>query len=322
MKDNNYLFAVASVRAKENSLLSQSDLEQLINAQSYKRASALLAEKGYDINEKSDYSAVLDEELKEVWNSIHEAADKADALNAFIVKNDFQNLKAILKAEVMNYDAKSYLVQPSVINPDKLFEAVSKRDFSSLPDFIGETAKEALEQITKTGNAQLCDALIDRKTLETILAFSKNSGDELLTEYANSYCLAADIKTAYRAIKTKKSSVFLNTAIAENDLINKESFIEAALSGEEEFFEYLSSAGFSDYKDALSESSSAFEKYCDDKLLTLIKKAKMTAFGLSPLAAYFVAKETEIKCLRIILSAKQSHISSDIIRERMREVYV
>ena len=201
-------------------------------------------------------------------------------------------------------------------------EAVSKRDFSSLPDFIGETAKEALEQITKTGNAQLCDALIDRKTLETILAFSKNSGDELLTEYANSYCLAADIKTAYRAIKTKKSSVFLNTAIAENDLINKESFIEAALSGEEEFFEYLSSAGFSDYKDALSESSSAFEKYCDDKLLTLIKKAKMTAFGLSPLAAYFVAKETEIKCLRIILSAKQSHISSDIIRERMREVYV
>ena len=322
MKDNNYLFAVASVRAKENSLLAKSDIEQLINAESYKRAVSLLAEKGYEIDETSDYSSVLDNELGEVWDNISEAVDNAYALNAFIVKNDFQNLKAILKREVMDYDAKNYLVKPSVINPEKLFEALSKRNFEELPDFIGETAKEALEQLTKTENAQLCDALIDKKALKTIIAFSKNGGDALLIEYANTYCLAADIKTAHRAIKTKKSSVFLNTAIAENSFINKASFIDAALSGEEEFFDYLSSSGLTDYREALEQGSSAFEKYCDDKLLSIVKKAKMTAFGLSPLGAYFVAKETEIKCLRIILSAKQSHISGDIIRERMRELYV
>ncbi len=322
MKDNNYLFAVASVRAKENSLLTQSDMEQLINAESYKKAAALVAEKGYEIGEDGDYSAVLDAELNEVWNSIHEAADKAEVLRMLIVKNDFQNLKAILKSEIMDYDAEGYLVLPSVIEPKKLLDLVSSRDFDSLPEFIGSTAKEAFEQITKTGNAQLCDALIDRKTLETIIAFSKESGDKLLIEYANSYALAADIKTAYRAIRTKKSSVFLGTAIADNDLINKSALIEAALSGEEEFFEWLASSGFSDYREELQNSSSAFEKYCDDKLLSIVKKAKMTAFGLSPLAAYFVAKETEIKCLRIILSAKQSHISGDVIRERMRECYV
>ena len=48
----------------------------------------------------------------------------------------------------------------------------------------------------------------------------------------------------------------------------------------------------------------------------------MTAFGASPLAAYFIAKETELKCIRIILSAKLSHVSGEIIRERMRELYV
>ena len=322
MKDNNYLFAVASVRAKENSLLSQSDLEQLINAESYKKALALLSEKGYEIAENGDYSAVLDSRLNEVWDNVHEAADKAEALRAFIVKNDFQNLKAILKAEVMDYEAEGYLVKPSVIEPKMLFDLVSSRSFEQLPEFIGETAKEAFTQITKTGNAQLCDAFIDRKTLETIIAFSKDGGDEVLCEYANAFCLAADIKTAYRAIKTKKSSVFLNTAIADNALINRDAFIEAALSGEDDFFEYLSSSGFSEYKEALLSSSSAFEKFCDDRQLSIVKKAKMTAFGLSPLAAYFVAKETEIKCLRIILSAKQSHISSEIIRERMRELYV
>ncbi len=48
----------------------------------------------------------------------------------------------------------------------------------------------------------------------------------------------------------------------------------------------------------------------------------MTVFGISPLAAYYVANEIEIKCLRIILSAKLSEASSEVIRERMRELYV
>ena len=132
----------------------------------------------------------------------------------------------------------------------------------------------------------------------------------------------ANIKTAFRAIKTGKSSVFLNTAIAQNDIIDKKDFIDAALSGMEGFFEYLSSNDLNDYKEALEKSASSFEKYCDDKMLGIIRKAKMTIFGLSPLAAYFIAKETEIKDLRIILSAKQSFVSSDNIRERMREMYV
>lgn len=321
MKDKNYLFAVASVRAKENALLSKSDLEQLINAESYKRAAAMLNEKGYEISE-GDYSAVLDEKLKEVWDFINSSAEEATALGAFVVKNDFQNLKAVLKAEVMGYDAEKYLVEPSMIEPKKLLDSVKNRNFGSLPEYIGETADKATQLLAKTENAQLCDALIDRAALETIIALAKTSDDSIIIKYANEYCLAANIKTAYRAIKTKKSRVFLNTAIAENELINRESLISAALSGEEEFFGFLSSNGFSDYEEALSNGSSAFEKYCDDKLLSIVKSAKMTAFGISPLAAYFVAKETEIKCLRIILSAKQSHISGDIIRERIRELYV
>ena len=44
--------------------------------------------------------------------------------------------------------------------------------------------------------------------------------------------------------------------------------------------------------------------------------------GIGPLAAYYVAKETEIKALRIILSAKISGASNDTVRERMRELYV
>ncbi len=322
MKNNDNLFAVASIRVKENSLLSKSDLEQLINAESYKKAAALVGEKGYDIKEGSDYSAVLDESLNNSWTDIITAAPEAEALKALIVKNDFQNVKAILKAEVMGYDAKDYLTLPCIVPPEELLEKVANRSFEELPEFLGSAAKEALEILSKTENAQLCDAFLDTAALEAMLSFAKQSGEDILCEYINTFCLAADIKTAYRAIKTGKSSVFLNTAVAQNDFIKKDDFVEAALAGEEEFLSYLSKNGFEAYKNALEESPSAFEKYCDDRLLEIVKKAKSTVFGISPLAAYSVAKEAEIKSLRIILSAKQSHMPSDIIRERMRESYV
>ena len=322
MKSNDNLFAVASVRAKENSLLSKSDLEQLINAESYNRAAAILCEKGYDINENSDYSAVLDSQLNSAWSDIITAAPETEALKALIVKNDFQNLKAVLKAEFMGYNAEEYLVEPSVIKPSALLEAVANRSLENLPEFINNAAEKAIDILLKTENAQLCDAALDTAALEAMLLFAKQSGEDTLLEYINTFCLAADIKTAYRAIKTGKSSVFLNAAVADNDYINKSDFVDAALAGEEEFFAYLSSNGFEQYRAALESSASAFEKYCDDRLLEIAKRAKMTVFGISPLAAYYVAKETEIKSLRIILSAKQSHISADIIRERMRESYV
>ena len=322
MKKNDYLFAVASVRAKENSLLKQGDLEQLINIEDYKKAVLFLNEKGYELPETSEYSKVLDDELEATWNYIYSAAPEAEALRALIVKNDFQNLKDILKAEIIRESADKHFVKPSVIEPEKLKEAVSKRDFSELPEFIFAPAQKALEIITTTGSGQLCDAVLDKGALEAIIYFASLDGDNVLKEFAEEYVSCADIKTAYRAVKTGKNSVFISSSVAKTSKLDVDSLVSSASEGMEGFLEYLVSAGFSDYKDALDVGASAFEKYCDDKILSVIKKAKMTAFGASPLAAYFIAKETELKCIRIILSAKLSRVSGEIIRERMRELYV
>lgn len=322
MQKNDYLFAVAAIRVNELSLLKESDMEQIINAPDYKKAVQLLSEKGYELPNGNDYSSMLDSETQKTWEKIKKNAPEAEEMNCFIVKNDFQNLKAVLKSEVMDEDAKNFLVSPSVIDPEFLFEKVSDREFNDLPDFIKETAKSAFDTLTKTGNGQYCDIVIDAGALKAIVDFAKKGTEPTIIEYAENFCLQANIKTALRAVKTKKGEAFLNSAIADCDLLSKADLIEAALKGEEALLELLSDKGLSEYRQAIEKSTSAFEKYCDDKMLSIMKKAKMTAFGLSPLAAYFIARETEIKCLRIILSAKLSFVSNDVIRERMRELYV
>jgi len=322
MKTQDYLFAVSALRVSEESLLKESDLEQLINAPDYKKAISLLLEKGYEKPDGNDFSKMLDSRLSQVWDRVRKSAPEAKSLDMLIIKNDFQNLKAIIKSEVINDDAKKYFVSPCVYDPEKMLEAVKERRFGDLPEIMKETAEKAFDTVTKTGNGQYCDIIIDVGTLKAILSYAENEADETLKKYAYEMCAACDIKTAYRCVRTKKNESFAKNAVCGSPVLSKDGLVAAATEGESDFSEYLVSAGFSKYAEALKNGTSAFEKLCDDELIKTVKQAKMTVFGISPLAAYYVANEIEIKCLRIILSAKLSEVSDEVIRERMRELYV
>ena len=69
-------------------------------------------------------------------------------------------------------------------------------------------------------------------------------------------------------------------------------------------------------------SPAAFEKWCDDRLLTLLRGAKTDIDGIAPLAAYWFAVQNEVRNVRIILSAKCIGLSDEAVRGRVRELYV
>ena len=54
----------------------------------------------------------------------------------------------------------------------------------------------------------------------------------------------------------------------------------------------------------------------------LLKEAKYINFGAGVLAAFYYAREYEVKNIRIILAGKRAGQDSDTIRERMRDSYV
>ena len=72
----------------------------------------------------------------------------------------------------------------------------------------------------------------------------------------------------------------------------------------------------------LKESPAKFEKWCDDIIVELAETSRMQAFGVEPLAAYFIAKEAEIKDIRILTVCKESGTDNETITERMRKLYV
>jgi V/A-type H+-transporting ATPase subunit C len=322
MIDKQYTYAVARIRSKELSLLSKSDVEQLMNCKSEKECLRLLADKGWGKSGDESAEQLLAIESEKTWDIIRELVEDMSEFNTFLYGNDFHNLKAAIKQVYTNSQLNNIYIPNGTIKPEYIYQCVKEHDFLALPEHMRECAEEAYQVQLHTGDSQLCDVIIDKTSLETIYEKGKASGNELLAEYAEILVASSNIKIAIRSYRTGKDKKFLERALAKCETIDIQSLITATLNGEEAIYEYLSVTVYADAIQALKESSSAFERWCDNLIMKHIRPQKYNSFTLSPLAAYILARENEIKTVRILLSGKRNDISEESIRERLREMYV
>ena len=182
--------------------------------------------------------------------------------------------------------------------------------------------REAYETLLHTQDGQLCDIMVDKAALEAIYEAGKRSGEEIIRDYAESTVAVADIKIAVRSQKTAKSLEFMKRAMAECDSVNINALMRAAQNGMDAIEEYLESTAYKGGAKALKESASAFECWCDNRIVETIRPQLYNPFTIGPVVAYVLARENEIKTVRIILTGKQNDLPVESIRERVREMYV
>lgn len=324
MKDTDYAFAVARIRANENRLLTAADVERLVSAADFKECIEILKSKGYVFESENgeDFSLALEKQRKALWTLLSETAPDKAQLKALCVQNDYYNLKAALKSMIAEKSANELFAYPTTLDVEALEKAMVSHDFSALPGSMGECARLAYETACRTENGQSADIIIDKAALTAILAASKESGCPMLEKIAVYFCACANIKIAYRSAKAKKSLDFVEKALADVDGIDSKELAAAASKGTDEVLEYLKKTPFSKEVELLSKSAAAFEKVCDDKIIEFARDAKYVFFGFEPLAAYYYAKTAELKTVRLVLCSKKSKADEKIIRERVRALYV
>ncbi len=309
-----YANAVAAIRAMENSLLSRSDLDQLINAATKSERDNIVASKrGAGAEELT---------LESVWETIRGYAPDCRELEILLYKNDFHNLKAALKSMIAGKEPQGYYIRPTNLDLDMLYPALAAKEYEQLPEHIRDTAAEAYELLTRTLDGQLADSLADTACMRAMQRAAEKSGSTFMKKYAQLTTVCADIKTAYRCSRMKKQRSFIETAVCGSDELDRDSLVRAALGGAEGLLTFLENTSFGDAARLLAESPAKFEKWCDDVIMELAETARMEAFGADPLAAYYIAAEAELKNLRIISVCKESGTDRDIITERMRKLYV
>ncbi len=322
MAEQLYTYAVARIRSKEMLLLSKTDIDQLLNCKSEKECLKLLAEKGWGKTGEEDAQEMLKAEREKTWNLMKELVEELSVFNMFLYTNDYHNLKAAIKQVYTDSKQEDIYITQGTIPVDTILNAVKEHSFAALPGYMQACAEEAYEVLLHTGDSQLCDVILDKAALEIMLKKCKESKVELLAKYAELRVAAADINIAVRSNKTRKSRAFMERAIAECASLDKNKLISAALESLEAIYQYLQFTDYADAVDAIKESSSAFERWCDNLIMRHIRPQKSNPFTISPLAAYILARENEIKTIRILLSGKRNEIDDSFIRERMRDMYV
>jgi V/A-type H+-transporting ATPase subunit C len=322
INDKQYLYAVARIRSKELALFSKADIEQLMNCKTEMECLKFLTDKGWGKDGSHTSEQILTAEREKTWELLKELVEDISVFNTFLYGNDYHNLKAAIKQVYKGTGHPNIYLSNCTIDPEIIIKAVTEHDFTLLPEHMREVAEEAYQIQLHTGDSQLCDIVLDKAALDSIYAHGKASGNELISQYVELKVAAADINIAIRSVRTGKDEEFLKRALSKCESLDIEKLTECALQGMEAIYDYLATTIYYDGVPALKESSQAFERWCDNRIIEYIKPQKYNPFTLSPLAAYLLARENEIKTVRILLSGKRNDISDDIIRERLREMYV
>lgn len=318
-----YTYAVARIRALEVSLFSNSTIDQLIACQTYEQACQFLEERGWgDADTSGDAEAVLTREEEKIWEVVKELSIDMKNFDVLSYPKLFHNLKAAIK-EVCTEETNRHIFYEDVSIPgSRMLEIVKEKDFGRLPENMQHVAAEAYETLLHTRDGQLCDLMIDRAALDAIYAAGKQADAKIIKDYAESTVAVADIKIAVRSQKTAKSMEFMKRAMAECESVNVDQLAKAALSGMDALKEYLTGTAYAEGAEALAEAPSAFERWCDNRIIQTISPQKYNAFTIGPVVAYVIARQNEIKTVRIVLSGKLNDLPEESIRERVREMYV
>ena len=316
-----YTYSVARVRAKEASLLTRQDIDQLLGIDGYEAALRLIRDHGYRSREDADAEEITAAARRELWAFVAELAGE-DALRILRLPIDYHNIKASVKAVFSGIDGSDLLLENGTADAELIYDCVKRREYSELDGHIAQVCEEALSLLLRTQDGQACDIFVDNAMLAAMDETARISGDSFIRGYVDLYIDTANLKAAHRCAVAERGLAFIENAVYAGGTLNARELIGAAALGFDALAEYLASTKYSGCVEAMKAGAAPFEKWCNDERMRFMDAARWDSFTAAPILAYFYAKETEIAAVRLILSGKRNQLEDNRIRERVPRTYV
>ena len=321
MKELEYAFCVACIRANEKHLLTSADVNKLAESQSYDEALKFLSSKGW-IEAKGSINDFVARRNEKLWQLISEIVPDKKELEVLCVVNDYFNLKAAVKCLLTGNDLEKFYIKPTTVDLVQLTENIKNHTFENIGADKGDCVSKAYDIANKTQIGQNAEIIIDKAAIDCMRDFAKKYKNSISGEICAFMCDTSNIKIALRCALTAKNKDFVESAIGECSKLDRADLISYTLSGVDKLKEYLLNTDYSEGASLYDESPSAYDKWCDDQVIEVSKNASFKAFGFDPVCAYYYAVITEIKTVNIILSGLYYGADKNTIKQRVRNLYV
>ena len=320
-KNKMYPYAVARVRMLERSLLTEKQYHQMVEAKGMPEVLKLLTEAGYGANlTEQNISQVLAARQKKAYDDIAELAEGQSFLDVFLLKNDYHNLKVLLKEEVSGVDGSAYLVGGGTVDVEVMRQAFASKTMDAIPPSFVEDVQQAREMYAKTASGQMIDIVLDQAAFAAMAKKAKESHHPFVEGYLTRLANLTNLKSFFRVKVMKKPFELLRDVFVPGGDLELAAF--QAAFGNEDAIGAWKGTPYQTLAEELRLGYTAFEKACDNALMDYMKEAKYAALTMEPLVAYLYAVETEVKTVRIILNGKTNGMDAAVMKERLRDAYV
>ena len=326
-----FVYASSYVRSQESKLLSSEQLRNMTESKNIDDICKVLQDAGYGSEGNpltaANYQDVLKQAEASFFAEVKELSKSSAALNIFCYPADYHNLKVLLKAEALDIDRDELLMGNGTISASEMVKSVKERETMDLTENMASALTEAVDVHARTNDPQMIDFICDKYCFADITEAAEQSKNSYVMGYVALWIDTINLKTFARVKKMGQPWKYFENVFIPGGTVDVQIFLG---SYEDDFKQAAEKFQSYDIRKAVSEGGEAIdntgdftllEKICDNLLVEYSRDAKTVTFGLEPLVAYLIARQNEVKAIRIVLAGKLAKMSPELIRERLRETY-
>ena len=334
--DPSYAFAVGRIRVLETRLLSNQQTLRLLETKDVRALWDELAKlQDYEqhlgrLRDPHEFESLLNAELKRVYGLVFALDPKGELLRLLALRHDFHNCKVLSKGRLLGEDPTLALSGLGLYPVREWEQLLSEGD-----DFHSDSIPAELLAVIRRVNAELeteqdlrrRDLLWDRALYRYLERKFRLSGNVFAQSWLKLRLDCINFSMFMRCKQQRAPRRVLEEGLLEGGAVPAGRLLEAYAGQVEELPQRFAA---SPYAELLQEGvqaysregcSSTWEKLVDDFEIEFLKQSRLVAMGVEPLFAYLLAKENELKVLRIILVGKLNKLDKAQIGRRLRRLY-
>lgn len=322
--DYAYMFQTAQVRSMETQMLTRTALSDMANASDFASAAGSLSGTEYTFPQGAggaEVETILRQRRAAVRSLFDDLMLDEQIVEVFRSRDDYANLRLILRRVLTDKPVGADYGDEGNVPPEMLRQAFEEQNFSVLPESVQSAIDQATLAYYQNKNIRQIDNAIDHAQASYKLAAARVvDGAEFLTNLFRIQMDLTNLRTMLRVkfLQADPRDVFVEGGFIEIDRLKQ---------GIDLPYEALAPLYFSTPYHHIVEAGAGYvaangsflktEQQCDDYLLGYLKQTGQIASGPQPVIAFLLAKEHEIRTVRLILTAKRNNLDTKLITDRL-----
>lgn len=322
-EDWEYSFAVAQVRTLEEKMFNLAFFTEMANADGIDNVIEMLNGTEYAIAASANFEDIeqmLHSRRTEARDLLKHLVTDEKIVEFIMARSDFINMRLAIRRLVLEKPLGTDYCDYGNIPIEEFEQVFEQEDYSTLPVYLQEGVEAGVLGYYKNKNVRDIDIAIDKAEAHFQLENAKNIGSIFLVELQKMYIDLSNIRTMLRIKFTESEDM---------DVFMPGGYLEAArlIQCIDIGYETMSQAFLTTPYGHIVEASVSYlqkeqsflklEAACDEHLLGFLRTTREITAGYQPIIAYMLAKELEIRMVRMVLTAKRNSLEPGLILDRL-----